>query len=270
VLVVEAVVALDQALDLGDLGPSDRRPRAERQPRQPVGGREHPYSHIVVAAGDLRVRVVEQDDRLRAHGLPGPGQEPREEPGRLGELNLRGTAPVAAVFDHSPAHRVAVPVELDVAPPAPADSERPVDVLDLDREQAAGAEQEVVDLAAPVPVSLDEHPGVVQPAAEQVRDFPLAPDAAFEGALVVGRRRPGRGSGRRAGREPAGPQEGGQSPAQPREQPALCPGLVAALARLADVPLAGRQVPPVTLVRARARGLTGLGQHVAGVIGQHD
>jgi hypothetical protein len=123
-------------------------------------------------------------------GWPRLARKLLEQRDRLGELHVR--RPAARVLEEALPHLVPVVVVPDVPPALPRDGERPVDVLDLDREHPARAEQDVVDLAAPVAVALDEGPRVAERAPQHVGDLLLTLDAALDGFLAV-RRRPGRG-----------------------------------------------------------------------------
>ena len=198
-----------------------------------------------------------------------PGQEPLEVVGGLVELDAR-RAP-HPVRDHPLLDQVPVPVVLVGPPPVAVDVHGGVEVLDLDREQPPRAEEQVVDLPAPVAVAAQQGPGVVEAAAELGRYQLLAGDTGHDLLFQIGEACAG-GGDRRAGdaaflppgghgqREPGPPAVPGAGPV-PSDLRRLDPGAVPDQLVLVH----GQHAPLGGLAAAR-----GVAEHVAGMVGQLD
>jgi hypothetical protein len=178
------VVTLDEPPDLAQLAGADVPVGAVNQVKQLTGGGEDLRPEAVGATEDLRPGMIQQDDRLPRHRLAALGQEARELPKRLCQLHLgRAAAPVSQ--RHHVADLVAVAVVAAVKPPLRSDAERPVDVLDLDREQPLGADKQVVDLSAGVSIALEQRPGIIEGALEGDVNFPFPLGPGLQRRLVA-------------------------------------------------------------------------------------
>src|ERR1700679_1891980 len=82
--------------------------------------------------------------------------------------------------------RLAIPVVFVSEPDITVDADGGVDVLYLDGPQALRADQQVIDFAAGVAVSVEESPVVAQLLAEFPGDALLPSDAGLEDLLGVG------------------------------------------------------------------------------------
>ena len=153
------------------------------------------------------------DGAAAARGQPGPvmsedhhaldrdllaavAQEPLQLVGGLVELFAGRAAP--AVGDQPLLDQVPVVVVLVALPAVTVDVHGGVDVLHLDGEQARRAQQQVVDLAAPVAVPAQQRPVSTERVAQLRRDpfLPRDPglDLLFDAAVTGGR---GAGGARR-------------------------------------------------------------------------
>lgn len=106
-----------------------------------------------------------------------------------------------------------------------------VAVLAFDRDQARGAKQQMVDLAAPVAVAPDQRPFVSQNAAEPAGHQLLTFDAGHQDFLLVGQRP---GGTRRFGGVPPHPAYG-KDAAEPRPPPVPGTGRIPCLLSLPDL-----------------------------------
>jgi hypothetical protein len=262
------MVALDEPSDLGHLAGADVPVRAANEVEQLAGGGEDLRPEAVGAADDLRPGMVEQDDRTPRHRLPALGYETLQLLERLRQLQLR-RAPAPVSQHRHVADLVAVAVGPAVHPLLRGDAERPVDVLDLDREQPRGADQQVVDLPAAVAVALEQRPGVIEGAVKGGVHLPFSLGSGLERRLVARRSAVGRRRGR------AGPfaAPDGHPPAQRRQQPPARHRRVTPLTGLGDGPVVGRERQPISfLVPLPGAGSATacLSQHLPGVIGKRD
>src|ERR1700722_16355405 len=262
------MVTLDEPSDLADLAAANVAVRAANELKQLTGRCEDLRLHPVRAADDLRPRMVEQDDRPPGDRLPALGQEALELLERLGQLPLRGAPP--PVSQHRDvADLVAVAVGPPVQPLLRGDPERPVDVLDLDREQPQGPDQQIVDLPAAVAVALEQRPGIIEGAVEDGVHLPFPLGPGLQRRLVAGRPPVGGRRGR-AGPPPPPP---GQPPAQRRQQPPVRRRLVAPLTGLADGPVVAREFPAISFLvplPGACPATAGLSQHLSGMVGKRD
>jgi hypothetical protein len=173
--------------------------------------------------------VGEQHHALDGYRVAPGAQEVFELAGRFVDL-LAGRASPA--IGHFPAlNRVAVIVELGEPPVVAGAVNQCVAVLALDGDQSVRAEQQMVDLAAPVAVAPDQRPFVVQNASQPTGHQLLTFDASHQDFLLVS----GRSGGmRRFGGVPPCP-AGGEDAAKPCPPPVPGTGRVPRLLGVPDL-----------------------------------
>src|SRR5450631_1618466 len=102
----------------------------------------------------------EQNQALDFDGLSARPQEILQLVGRLVELDAwRAPAPVT---DWAAVHTIAVAVVLVEPPVVSVTVDGGVTMLPLDGDEAAGAEQKMVDLTTPVAVATEQNPVVTE------------------------------------------------------------------------------------------------------------